>query len=163
MRWTFPDGTVANGFAEAKRICAERGLDVSYLRRREQRGQARRKGGPRNVRLPADWRKRLNDIFGPDAVSEFTRAIPTARPSIVFVTNATDTAWWRQLAQASAAVCFIRGRVNYVDVDLGKQLKGNPRGSTALLFADSEADISSFITSMRSLGVVGRPAGGADG
>ena len=137
-----------------KRLCRERGLDWSYFRRREQRGLARRKEGPRAVRLPDDWRGRLDAIFGPESVHEFTREIPVARPAIVVVTNATDTKWWHRLAHGSAAVCGVRGRINYVDLTTSIQLRGNPRGTIIHLFADDAADAERFRSALQPFGWV---------
>ncbi len=157
MIWTFPDGTVVKNSAELKRLCEERGLDWSYFRRREQKGLARRKEGPRAVRLPDDWRARLDSIFGADAVHEFTRDVPDARPAIAVVVNATDTKWWHRLAIGSAAICGVRGRINYVDVNTGNQLRGNPRGTLIFLFADEAVDIERFRSALKPFGWVARP------
>ncbi len=152
MIWTLPDGTVVKNSAELKRLCRERGLDWSYFRRREQRGLARRKEGPRAMRLPDDWRARLDSIFGPEAVHEFTREVPDARPAIAVVVNATDTKWCHRLGHGSTAMCGVRGRINYVDLMTGIQLRGNPRGTIIHLFADDAADFERFRSALQSFG-----------
>ena len=161
MIGALPDGTVVKNSAELKRLCQERGLDWSYFRRREQRGLARRKEGPRTIRLPDDWRARLDAIFGAEGVHEFTREIPVARPAIVVVVNATDTKWFHRLGRSSAAICGVRGRINYVDLATGNQLRGNPRGTIIHLFADDVADVERFRSALRPFGWIGLPILGA--
>ena len=107
------------------------------------------------MRLPDDWRGRLDAIFGPEAVHEFTREIPVARPAIAVVTNATDTKWWHHLARGSALICGIRSRINYVDLTTDIQLRGNPRGTIIHLFADDAADFERFRSALQPFGWVG--------
>lgn len=139
----FEDGTVSRGSAAIKAHCKAHGLDWDYWRRRSQKGMTRR-NPPRVVRLPDDWRSRLDAIFGADAVIEFAREVPVRRPAIVVTPNATDSRWGQALGHASAAMCCVRGRINYVDVATGIQLKGNPRGTILWLFADNSADVRRF-------------------
>lgn len=154
MNWTLPDGTIARGSAEMKRLCAELRLDWGYYRRRAQKGLARRKGGRRAVRLPAEWRARLEAIFGSDAVFEFTKQVPPVRPAIAVEVNATDTAWAHHMQASARGMCFIQGRVNYLDRATGALLRGNPRGTMIFLFADNEGDYARFLYILRPHGTL---------
>lgn len=157
MIWTLSDGTVARGYAEVKRLCLERGLDPTYFLNRERRGLARRPEGRRQVRLPDEWRSRLDAIFGPAAVHEFVRAIPRTSPAIVVAVNATDTAWSHRLMSRCAVMCGLRGRIGYVDVATGEVFRNNPRGTILYLFTDNTADVQRFYAAMGDVGCLGTP------
>lgn len=147
MRWTLSDGTVAENSEAMKRLCAERGIPWEPFKRRAQKGLARRKER-RQVRLPDDWRARLDAIFGPNAVFEFVLEIPARRPAIVVTVNATDTKWAQALGHAADVMALVRGRINYIDKATSQQMKGNPRGTIIWLFADDREDVARFNTAM---------------
>ena len=61
----------------------------------------------------------LNPPYGKDVIGLFAeKAVKESRrfeQAIVLVNNATDTAWFHHLASIASAVCFIRGRVKFLD------------------------------------------------
>ena len=61
----------------------------------------------------------LNPPYGKDVIGQFaSKVVDESRrfeQAIVLVNNATDTAWFHQLASVASAVCFIRGRVKFLD------------------------------------------------
>lgn len=62
---------------------------------------------------------------------------------IVLVNNATDTKWFKVLAQHAAAVAFTDHRISFWNAD-GKAVSGNTRGQCFLLFTTSKRKIVSF-------------------
>ena len=154
MRWTLPDGIIIEDSRAMKQLCERQGWDWSYFRNHAQKGLDRRVGGSRRVRLPDDWRARLDAIFGADAVVQFSKEAPPFRPAIVVTTNATDTAWYHALAAHAAAMCLVRGRINYVDLDTEQQLKGNPKGTIFLLLAEQEDERKRFAEALQNIGAI---------
>lgn len=61
----------------------------------------------------------LNPPYGKDVIGLFAcKVVDESRrfeQAVVLVNNATDTAWFHQLASVASAVCFIRGRVKFLD------------------------------------------------
>lgn len=64
-----------------------------------------------NVWLNPPYSKDLIGQFAAKVVAESGRM----RQAIVLVNNATDTAWFHELASVASAVCFLRGRVKFLD------------------------------------------------
>jgi hypothetical protein len=128
-----------------------RGLDWAPYLRREQKGLARRKGGPRAVRLPGDWRALLDGIFGPDAVHEFGREVPARRPAILVTVNALDTGWAHAMHRECAVLFLVHGRINYLDAT-GQRLGSNPKGTVIWLFSDNADDRERFVGALRGRG-----------
>jgi ParB family chromosome partitioning protein len=57
----------------------------------------------------------------------------------VLVNNATDTGWYHALLEHAAAVCFIKGRVKFIDEN-GEATGAPLQGQTVLYFGDSVDD-----------------------
>ena len=157
MIFTFEDGTVVHGFDAIKERC--QASELEYWRRRSIKGLGRAKE-KRAVRLPEDWRARLDRIFGAETVIEFTKEVPANRPAIVVTPNALDTAWAHALQAASSALCLVRGRINYIDIATGMQMRGNPKGMIIWLFADDPCEVQIFAKEMSVVGCVLSPLGG---
>lgn len=64
-----------------------------------------------NVWLNPPYSKELIGLFAAKVVEESMRF----EQAIVLVNNATDTAWFQQLASVASAICFLRGRVKFLD------------------------------------------------
>ena len=62
---------------------------------------------------------------------------------IVLVNNATETKWFKTLAQSAAAVAFTDHRISFWNAD-GKASSGNTRGQCFLLFTSSKRKVASF-------------------
>ena len=68
----------------------------------------------------------LNPPYAQPLMSEFSEAATSKRlekefdQACILVNNATETAWFQRMMDAADAVCFIRGRVRYLDS------QGNP-------------------------------------
>jgi hypothetical protein len=154
---TFEDGTVARGGAAIKAHCEAGGYEWPYWRDRSLKGLGRA-AQKRAVRLPDDWRARLDGIFGPEAVVGFSKEIPARRPAIVVGPNALDAGWARALGGACAILFIVRGRVGYVDVATGVQMARNPKGTVMWLFAADQADMRRFTKALRPFGSFLTPA-----
>ena len=61
----------------------------------------------------------LNPPYGKDVIGLFAeKLVAESRrfdQAVVLVNNATDTAWFHRLASVASAVCFICGRVKFLD------------------------------------------------
>lgn len=74
--------------------------------------------------LAQEWRGNvwLNPPYSQPLLSRFIDKLLTeldagrVRQALVLVNNATETGWAQRLIEASAAVCFLKGRVKYLDV-----------------------------------------------
>jgi phage N-6-adenine-methyltransferase len=64
-----------------------------------------------NVWLNPPYSKDAIGLFASKLVSESKRF----DQAVVLVNNATDTAWFHDLASVASAVCFLRGRVKFLD------------------------------------------------
>lgn len=69
--------------------------------------------------------------------------------AIALVNNATDTAWFRTLADVAAAICFKTGRVKFWGPD---QAEGTPLQGQAFLYFGDEIDL--FLREFRPFGFV---------
>lgn len=63
------------------------------------------------VWLNPPYSKDLIALFAGKVVSECRRF----EQAVVLVNNATDTAWFHELAGVASAICFLRGRVRFLD------------------------------------------------
>lgn len=61
----------------------------------------------------------LNPPYSKELIGQFAAKLLDERcrfkQAIVLVNNATDTAWFHDLASVASAVCFVRGRVKFLD------------------------------------------------
>lgn len=68
----------------------------------------------------------------------------------VLVNNATETAWFQTLLDVAAAVCFIKGRVKFLDAQMNPN--GAPLQGQALLYVG--ADVAAFRAAAADFGKV---------
>lgn len=80
--------------------------------------------------LSKDWpacRIWMNPPYAQPLIGQFcakmAEAVKAGAECIVLVNNGTETAWFQTLADVSAAVCFPKSRVRFIDPD------GNPSGA----------------------------------
>lgn len=61
----------------------------------------------------------LNPPYSKDLIGQFAAKVVAEssgfEQAIVLVNNATDTAWFHELASVASAICFLRGRVKFLD------------------------------------------------
>ena len=90
----------------------------------------------------------LINKFSKKLVTEFTEG--RVEEACVLVNNATDTTWFQNMLAISGAVCFIKGRVKFIDED------GNPSGAPlqgqAVLYFGANGE--KFESKFSDLGIV---------
>ena len=71
----------------------------------------------------------MNPPYAQPLIAEFSRAVASKysngeiSEAIILVNNATETEWFGDMVKQSAAVCFPKGRIKFVDKN------GNPGGA----------------------------------
>lgn len=105
----------------------------------------------------------LNPPYGKDVIGLFaSKAVDESRrfeQAVVLVNNATDTAWFHQLASVASAVCFIRGRVKFLDKS-GKPANTPVQGQAVLYIGH---DSMKFRSVFSRFGLVALLFHGAEG
>lgn len=102
-----------------------------------------------NVWLNPPYAKDLIGKFAAKIVAESSRFTQ----AIVLVNNATDTAWFHDLASVSSAICFLRGRVKFLD-KTGKPVNTPVQGQAVLYIG---SNVEHFRSRFSELGVVVLP------
>lgn len=103
----------------------------------------------------------MNPPYAQPLCSQFCAAVTEKyksgeiKQACVLVNNATETIWFQQMLEMAAAVCFLKGRVKFVDT------QGNPAGAPlqgqAVLYFGSKD--KKFSTEFAAFGIVlGHPA-----
>lgn len=107
---------------------------------KEQDGLSREWAGTTFLNMPysdpAPWVEKLLEALGSGAVPE----------AIVLCNNTTDVGWAQQLLEASAAVCFMRGRIAFDRPD-SKANKGTRQGQIFFYLGN---DVDSFISAFEA-------------
>lgn len=125
---------VANQNVKAKRIYTA-----------ENCGLAAKKWGSR-VWMNPPYAQPLCEQFCGSLVERFKRG--EVREAIVLVNNATETAWFQSLAKCASAVCFLSGRVKFLDAT--NEPRNTPlQGQSVLYFGER---FSEFLRVFESLG-----------
>jgi len=120
------------------------GAAVAFTK--EDEGQNQQWGG--NV-----W---LNPPYSQPDISEFSDAVVREWNSgrvesmCVLVNNATETAWFQSMLSDATAVCFVRGRIKYLNQE-GVPANSPLQGQAILYFGDKQ---SSFRKHLGAFGVV---------
>lgn len=99
-----------------------------------------------NVWLNPPYSKDLIGQFASKVVAESGRM----RQAIVLVNNATDAAWFHDLASVASAVCFLRGRVRFLD-RAGKPANTPVQGQAVLYVGQ---DVERFRSRFSAFGFV---------
>lgn len=84
----------------------------------------------------------MNPPYAQPLISQFAEALVSKwasgeiKAACVLVNNATDTGWFKGMAEASSAICFTKGRVRFIDPQ-GKP-SGSPLQGQAILYFGSD-------------------------
>jgi phage N-6-adenine-methyltransferase len=106
--------------------------------------------------LSKEWTGRvwLNPPYSKDLIGPFALKVvnESARlqHAVVLVNNATDTAWFHDLASVASAVCFLRGRVRFLD-RTGKPANTPVQGQAVIYVG---ANVEGFRRRFSSFGLV---------
>lgn len=95
----------------------------------------------------------LNPPYSQPLISQFSGAVVSKRDdydaAIILVNNATDTQWLQQIMNISDAICFIQGRIKFIDKN------GNPSGAPlqgqCILYIGT--DVSAFANEFNQYGI----------
>lgn len=96
----------------------------------------------------------LNPPYSKDWIGQFAAKVVSESgrfaQAVVLVNNATDTAWFHELASVASAVCFLRGRVKFLD-RTGKPANTPVQGKAVLYVGPN---VESFRKRFSSFGFV---------
>lgn len=98
----------------------------------------------------------MNPPYSHPLISQFTSAIADKyskgeiNQACVLVNNATETAWFQELMVVANAVCFIKGRIKYLN-ELGNVANSPLQGQSVLYMG---RNIDEFVVGFTSFGVV---------
>lgn len=99
-----------------------------------------------NVWLNPPYSKDCIGLFAEKLVGESSRFVQ----AVVLVNNATDTAWFHQMASVASAICFLRGRVKFLD-KAGKPANTPVQGQVVLYVG---ANVEAFRQKFSPMGFV---------
>lgn len=96
----------------------------------------------------------LNPPYGKEVIGLFTEKVVSEagrfQQAVVLVNNATDTAWFHDLASVASAACFIRGRIRFLDKS-GKPANTPVQGQVAVYVGPN---VDAFREAFASFGAV---------
>jgi ParB family chromosome partitioning protein len=96
----------------------------------------------------------LNPPYGKEVIGLFTEKVvgeaERFQQAVVLVNNATDTAWFHDLASVASAACFIRGRIRFLDKS-GKPANTPVQGQVAVYVGPN---VDAFREAFASFGAV---------
>jgi phage N-6-adenine-methyltransferase len=106
--------------------------------------------------LSKKWRGNvwLNPPYGKDVIGLFASKVVAERErytqAVVLVNNATETAWFSEIASVSSAICFLRGRVKFLGRD-GKPANTPVQGQAVLYIG---SDVAKFCDAFAGMGLI---------
>jgi len=106
--------------------------------------------------LSKKWRGNvwLNPPYGKDVIGLFSSKVVAERErykqAVVLVNNATETAWFSEIASVASAICFTRGRVKFLDKS-GKSANTPVQGQAVLYIG---SDVAKFCDAFASIGLI---------
>ena len=108
--------------------------------------------------IKKDWYGRvwLNPPYSQPDISNFAKAVTSKSYDeiMILVNNATETDWFRMMAEISEAICFINKRLKFIDRD-GKP-SGSPLQGQAIIYRGNNID--GFIKKFKENGLCMIPA-----
>jgi len=96
----------------------------------------------------------LNPPYGKDVIGLFASKVAAERErykqAVILVNNATETAWFNEIASVASAICFLRGRVKFLDKS-GKPANTPVQGQAVLYIG---MDVSKFCEAFACMGLI---------
>jgi phage N-6-adenine-methyltransferase len=135
--------TPAEHVERARRVLGVIDLDPASCASAQETVRASRYFSADDDGLRQEWRGRvwLNPPYNQPAIEQFidklieeTAAARTTQ-AILLTHNSTDTAWFHKAANASAAICFTRGRIAFVDT--AGERAAPPQGQAFFFFSQN--------------------------
>jgi ParB family chromosome partitioning protein len=94
----------------------------------------------------------MNPPYNNSLVVEFTekliKELPNIEQACVLVNNATETRWFQKILNHSDAICFVKGRIKFLDVN-GETTGSSLQGQVIMYFG---IDVEKFDENFRSFG-----------
>lgn len=82
--------------------------------------------------------------------SKFAEKLAVGGEGIALVNNATETAWFQDLASVADAICFPRGRIRFIDPN--GEARGAPLQGQAVVYVGGNAE--AFVSAFQDIGFV---------
>ena len=96
----------------------------------------------------------MNPPYNNSLVSEFTKKLveelPNIKQACVLVNNATETKWFHYISEYCSAICILKGRIKFIDMD-GNETGTGLQGQVIMYFGK---DIDKFKENFKSFGKV---------
>jgi ParB family chromosome partitioning protein len=96
----------------------------------------------------------LNPPYGKDLIGHFAAKVVEEsqrfEQAVILINNATDTAWFHEIASIASAVCLIRGRIKFLDKS-GKPANTPVQGQVAIYVGKN---VEAFRSRFSSFGLV---------
>lgn len=131
----------------AKRVMGSIDLDPASCELANKNVQAEKYFTQEDNGLEQTWNGNvwMNPPYAQPLISEFASAITQKyfdgeiNQACVLVNNATETGWFQEMLEVASAVCFVKGRIKFIDT------KGNPGGAPlqgqAILYMGKKPDV----------------------
>lgn len=106
--------------------------------------------------LSKKWRGNVwvNPPYGKDVIRLFAAKIVAERhrykQAVVLVNNATETAWFNKIASVASAICFLRGRLKFLDKS-GDPANTPVQGQAVLCVG---GDVAKFCEAFAAVGLI---------
>ena len=108
--------------------------------------------------LKQKWGKRvwMNPPYAQPLIAQFCESVTAKYESgeieqaCVLVNNATETAWFQRMLERAGAVCFVRGRIRFIDIN-GKAGSAPLQGQAVLYFGEDVQRFSSIFSEIGSV------------
>jgi ParB family chromosome partitioning protein len=137
----------------AKKVMGSIDLDPASCEKANELVQAKKFYSKDEDGLKQKWTGNiwLNPPYARGLIGQFSEAVvkkfqlKDVSQAIVLVNNATETKWFQGLAGACSAICFVKGRIKFLDSESNKP--GSPlQGQAIMYFGDQPNRFDEFFS-----------------